>query len=544
MTGRLLAYALIAFSTAVVSRGQTIIHSTEEYGPLPAFQGGSGGGIESTDLYSGTTSINIPLLRIGGRGEAGYDMILPVQRRWSVTYLAAIDNNSESYIAELEPVGVPYLPGRLSVVSASAAPGGCYTNTAPIRYFDGGPYLTRIVWTSPSGSPVTLIDDAFGGQAQGPGDCPSDFSYQTANRQRRFRSRDGSNVQFIASQDIKDFNGLNVSSNSPAGTLIFPNGTKYYVDASGAVTQIKDRNGNVVQFNGNTILDPLGRSTTIQTSGSSTVVNYPGANGVRRNITISSDTLQNVLDSGESIETNHCLFPEFSYSNVQNNPTVISSVTFPDGSAYTFKYNSYGEVTTLTLPAGGVYHYRYSKAQACTANTGSGAVNLGHYLGYAVSRRIFEKDEFPDGSSLSSRTLYSTTFGNADNYHGDRPTTLVEVDFQNALQNSLRKEQHYFYGNTSVSSSVPTKPTDYSSWSDSIEYQTITTGTNVWQSQYQMWGQRPCSTTEVCWFGDPQTNQAPAHDPRSCQVNTKLNDGTESVIVRTFDEFCNVTATN
>ena len=132
-----------------------------------------------------------------------------------------------------------------------------------------------------------------------------------------------------------------------------------------------------------------------------------------------------------------------------------------DNSSYSFKYNSYGEVTTVMLPTGGSYRYRLPKAQGCAANTGSGVIPANSYLGYIISRRLAERDELPDGVTISARAIYPPpAFGNADNYHGDRRTTAAEVDYQDAGGTLLRKEQHYFYGDTTSSSSIPASPTD------------------------------------------------------------------------------------
>src|SRR5882762_2302840 len=40
--------------------------------------------IDNVDLYSGTLSMNIPLLTVEGRGEGGYTISLPLERHWMV----------------------------------------------------------------------------------------------------------------------------------------------------------------------------------------------------------------------------------------------------------------------------------------------------------------------------------------------------------------------------------------------------------------------------------------------------------------------------
>ena len=53
------------------SSGQMVIHSVSDFSTLPALQNRSAASqIDRIDNYSGTAGIRIPLLTIGGRGEA------------------------------------------------------------------------------------------------------------------------------------------------------------------------------------------------------------------------------------------------------------------------------------------------------------------------------------------------------------------------------------------------------------------------------------------------------------------------------------------
>ena len=45
------------------------------------------------------------------------------------------------------------------------------------------------------------------------------------------------------------------------------------------------------------------------------------------------------------------------------NPVVLSRVELPDGSAYKFKYNSYGEITRIDYPTGGYERFEYQQIQ-------------------------------------------------------------------------------------------------------------------------------------------------------------------------------------
>jgi hypothetical protein len=39
-------------------------------------------GLDNISPYTGKVAVDIPLLKVGGRGEAGYTIILPLQRLW------------------------------------------------------------------------------------------------------------------------------------------------------------------------------------------------------------------------------------------------------------------------------------------------------------------------------------------------------------------------------------------------------------------------------------------------------------------------------
>lgn len=41
-------------------------------------------GLDNINLFNGTLNFSLPLMRIGGRGEAGYTMMLPIESHWRV----------------------------------------------------------------------------------------------------------------------------------------------------------------------------------------------------------------------------------------------------------------------------------------------------------------------------------------------------------------------------------------------------------------------------------------------------------------------------
>ena len=75
-----------------------------------------------------------------------------------------------------------------------------------------------------------------------------------------------------------------------------------------------------------------------------------------------------------------------------------------------------------------------------------------------------------------------------------------------------------------------------------MEYQSYVTDANynVKQELQQVYQQRTCGSGETCWFGDPQADTSPAHDPQLCQTLTTL-DNEQSGVLYNFDQFNNVT---
>src|SRR6185295_9418526 len=78
------AVLLIVF-TSIVAQQQ----ATDGATPLGLAPGAPAGSyslsdFEDVNLYNGTLNFSMPLLKIGGRGEAGYSLMLRVDHKWLV----------------------------------------------------------------------------------------------------------------------------------------------------------------------------------------------------------------------------------------------------------------------------------------------------------------------------------------------------------------------------------------------------------------------------------------------------------------------------
>jgi hypothetical protein len=133
-------------------------------------------------------------------------------------------------------------------------------------------------------------------------------------------------------------------------------------DPSGNLPGTEDRNGNFITEtyteppNTWTWTDTLGRNAFVWTNTNSTTTNLSvlTVEGAQKQYTVNWETI-NV----------HTGFGQSGVSEYSGTLTVVKSLTLPDGSTYTFNYDTgtssgyYGELTSMTLPTGGTVSFGY-----------------------------------------------------------------------------------------------------------------------------------------------------------------------------------------
>src|SRR5262249_31687527 len=80
------------------------------------------------------------------------------------------------------------------------------------------------------------------------------------------------------------------------------------------------------------------------------------------------------------------------------NPSLLTEVTYPNGSKYKFRYNRYGELTKIIYPTGSFERFRYDAVPPLT------------YLGYPIERAnrgVVERWVSEDGQNISQHWAYS-----------------------------------------------------------------------------------------------------------------------------------------
>ena len=542
----LIRTSFFCFLTAAWADGTALAQTSVTDGstPLALSPGAPAGsyalsGFESVNAYNGNLSFRVPLLRIGGRGEAGYTVALPVERHWRVVHKSN-DNQeielpvSTAWMATGRRYEAGHLEGRLAVDRPCSS---AYRIAIS---------LSRLTFTSADGTEYELRDQLTGGQPQSY-DCGG-RNLQYPTRGNIFVTADGTAATFISDTTIRD----NASAITPSGYLSLRDGTRYRID-SGNVSWIRDRNGNKLSFSYGaylmTITDSLNRQVVVQYADFQTTffdqITFKGYGGTQRNIRINFSLLHTALRTNRpgdisTVQTAAALFPQLTGSN--SNPVdwhVVSSIILPDGvQQFQFLYNVYGELARATLPTGGALEYDFGNGTE--GGDPTGVIWSGFSLP-EIYRRVLRRRTYRDaGSTLEGLTTYSKPEGTASAY--------VEIDHLKSDQTTLlSRERHYFYG--AASSSFSQDPLSYARWREGREYQTeyyAADGQTMLKRIDQTWDQHSL----WWWYGDP--SQAPANNPYLKETAITLADSGQ--ITRTthvnpangqamIDQFNNITDT-
>jgi RHS repeat-associated protein len=432
--------------------------------------------LDQVDLFSGNLNFAIPLMSIGGRGTAGFTMTLrPNGNRFHWRVIHTVQQTCGQHGCTI--TGHTYFPSINWWATIASQPG--YTPgvligrksgespTQPVGCPDGtsiwGSTLTRITFSTEDGTEYELRDQLLAGQPQPlpGGTCGG----QAGLRGKVWQTADGTALTFISDDNIYDHSS-NPQTFYPSGYLLFRDGTRYRID-NGAVSWIRDRNGNQVTFSGGTIIDSLKRTVTYS-YGEPDVISFKGFGSAPRTIQVSHTSLSLALrpcrpDPGyqcfpQQAQTYKQLFPNSDGSSVTEfNPSVVSALTLPDGRQYHFYYNNYAELARVDLPTGGVLEYDYAAGLGADS---TGLINavVGLYTEKAVYRRIVERRVYADGQNLEQRTTYSID------------TNPTVVDHLKPTGELVSREKHYFYG--SPTTTFFQGSNSYGMWNDGREYKT------------------------------------------------------------------------
>lgn len=402
---------------------------------------------EHYNPFSGGLNPSVQLYHIGGRGNAGFDLVWNLQQVWrakkegvSTSPIVVVDPYPQSYPVEsptvdgLEVAGVVYSRTGIEFTS-------CSTGSEP------GSSVTRVIFRTPTGTEIELIDQATSASVyQIPNACTSPQSTYNAGRGTVFRSTDGSEISFVADSNVlEQMNpAFGEGDAKLSGYLVFPNGVTYRIDNS-TVTYIRDTNGNKTTFAysasdfldvtwylkvpaATTITDSDNRTITINYHDSScgtycASINYPGVNGAARKIMIELTNLSSgLLLGGGSVQTIASLFPTsnaYGGSSTTFDPVLPSAIIFPDNFQYDFGYDTYGEVTEVSVAQGGAVEYTYGDG-----NNGSSSGFEGTATGSSavmIYRRLQKRTEYANGagSNWTAQTDYTVSYAGSQTVDTD-----------------------------------------------------------------------------------------------------------------------------
>ncbi len=477
-------------------------------------------GFETLNPANGQLSINIPLVTVKGRGSVSVPLVASATPPiWDVTGYSSLYGCGQ------------YGCGGIAwtyVASASGWLGAGTFGAGTMAFRSAGDYcvvgnggashwntvLTRGTFQASDGTETEFVDQNTNGTPEA-----GNLGF---NRGTVFKADNGSFAKFTSSASITDSTSCAAGiTNYPSGTLLLRDGTKYTI-SGGTATQIEDRNGNLTSF-GSTITDSLGRLYEITRGNNSDQIQYFGAGGTWRIVTVHYAALSSVLASGQSIETYGQLWNlagGLGNAGTAYDPNgLVSEIDLPDGSKYTLLYTSYGDVAQITLPTGGVIQYSYG-TNAPYSMTAPGSLYMPSYnksitvpsaYMYALSRPLTERRVYLNGV-LDSRTDFPGN-GEIDHYDGSNNLLAKETqtianggtlpssgtNYNAAQYNQQTTANYYDAGGSNLLETVTTAWTQQNCLVNCSTQQTVTTTMNgqVKKSSYAY---------------DPYNNQSDEYD--------------------------------
>lgn len=427
--------------------------------------------IESVNYYNGALSFHIPLLKIGGRGDASFVMTLPVSSQWTIQQTSeGIFPYYQNFYEKAWRIKSPtYGPGV--ILRRTGVQDGTSCDVSSL----GSNGLTRLSWIDATGAEIELTDN----QTNGAVISSSCLGQQNgANRGTVFTSRDGAGVTFISDQAIYD-ERVSITVADLFGWLIFRNGNRYRIENS-LVKKIIDRNGNYIEFTYGwsqreqyslvSVTDSLKRVINIAydvNDGSYGVVDritLKGAHGDDRVIRVAKSLLSTSLASGLTAPISwQAIFPGTSWAGGNFDGYVTTSVWLPDETRhYQFKYNRYGELARVTLPTGGAVEYDWEGGF-------QGGSESGRDNGTDVYRRIVQRRVYASGGTGSAYG-FREEISKPEVFAPHSNTGYVDVKKWTSGNVLLARAKHYYHGSPFYSFTVPA--TSYNTWNDGREWRT------------------------------------------------------------------------
>ncbi len=217
-------------------------------------------GFETVNEFNGNLNVALPLVSIGGRGEAGYTITLKIEHSFSIQSedtcepgLGPCVSHDVQTLPWTAKIPVDYEPGLMVgrtgvhvIVADDENVPSCPGSTEE-RF-----RLTRFTFTMPDGSDVQFRDIATEGEHDENVNAPScGAPGPLKDRGRVFMAYDGSGAVFALDQGYQENFDLSAvpttAEMAPSGNLMFRSGVLYRIER-GLVRWMRDRNGNVTRL--------------------------------------------------------------------------------------------------------------------------------------------------------------------------------------------------------------------------------------------------------------------------------------------------------
>jgi len=293
--------------------------------------------VGNVDLTNGNLNIAIPLITLPGRGGNDFTLALLYDSKIWQPHISFSNTNQDAIIhwqsETSSGVNVGGLGWHLNLPSITV---GTVQNDD-----NGNPYeLGAFIITMPDGTKHSIA-----GAQSGLDSDNGEGWHMTYDLAAPFRP---TNIVVITAAGIR----------------------YHFAGDQALADKVTDSNGNFVTI-GSTITDSAGHQISMNGTG----ISYTDTTNTSRSITYGFTGIQLFQSSGQYATpstpftypkpaNNVCSTICYSYLWVyQPTPnsyyTMLSSVTMPDGSSYSFDYNGYGELTKIVYPNHGYARYAY-----------------------------------------------------------------------------------------------------------------------------------------------------------------------------------------